>query len=175
MKYDIKIYEPTKTNPNFRYTLGTEGSKPLFVIGLNPSTADDKEPDQTMRRVSGYAERHGCDSFIMFNLYAQRTPYPKNLPTTFDNQLHSDNVFHIKATLDRFDDISILAAWGGDITIRSYLKKCLTEIFRNTNNKNIKWLKIGDMTQSGHPRHPSRGAYLKLTDFDIDSYLKTIK
>lgn len=175
MTYDIKIYEPTATDPNFRFALGTEGSKTLFVIGLNPSTANDKEPDQTMRKVMGLACRYGCDSFIMFNLYSQRTTTPNNLHTSLDEKLHNENISQILTLLNKYNDISILAAWGETIKKRKYFKKCLSDIYNKTKNKKITWLKIGELTLSGHPRHPSRGAYLKLTKLDIEKYLLTIK
>lgn len=173
MKYNITLYEPNITNCKHRFVLGTPGSNPLLVIGLNPSTANDKEPDQTMRRVSGYTIRQRNDSFIMLNIYPQRTPHPENLSMKFDNQLHNDNIHHIKTIINKYTDISILAAWGNDITIRGYLKKCLSEIYLHINNKKINWLRIGDLTQKGHPRHPSRGSYLKLKNFDIVKYLET--
>lgn len=175
MTYDITIYEPTTTSPDFRFTLGTGGKKTLFVIGLNPSTADDKKPDPTITKVMGYATRHGCDSFVMFNLYAQRTKDPSKLHTVFNDQLHRENLSHIITTLEKYETVSILASWGGTINERNYLKNCLADIYSKTKNKNIDWLKIGnDLTQKGHPRHPSRGAYYDLTKFDIEKYLLTL-
>jgi len=175
MTYDITIYEPTTTSPEFRFTLGTRGTKPLFVIGLNPSTADDKKPDPTITKVMGFTTRYSCDSFVMLNLYAQRTPNPDKLHSTFDDNLHRENISHILTTLEKHNQVSILASWGETITVRNYLKKCLADIISATKNKNVNWLKIGELTQSGHPRHPSRAAYLGLTDFDIEKYLITLK
>ena len=171
MKYDITIYTPAKTNKEFRFLLGNPGKKPLFVIGLNPSTADDKIPDHTLRKVMGYSDRNGFDSFVMMNLYAQRTPYPEELHDQVNDQLHAENVFHILSTLKEHNDISILAAWGETISERTFLKSCLADVFKKTQNKNITWLKIGNLTKTGHPRHPSRGAYQDLTKFDIQEYL----
>ncbi len=48
-----------------RYSLTNKGVNPLIVIGINPSTADKDKPDATMRRVMGFAERYGFDSFVM--------------------------------------------------------------------------------------------------------------
>lgn len=176
MMYDITIYEPKTTSPDFRFTLGTGGKKTLFVIGLNPSTADEKKPDPTITKVMGFATRHGCDSFVMFNLYAQRTKDPCKLHTAFNDQLHRENLSHILATLENYETVSILASWGGDINERNYLKTCLADIYSQTKHRNVNWLKIGDdLTQKGHPRHPSRGTYYELTKFDIAKYLLTLK
>jgi hypothetical protein len=171
MNYDIAIYEPTVTNPDFRFSLGTYGEKPLFVIGLNPSTADDKKPDRTITKVMGFATNYDCDSFIMLNLYAQRTPNPDVLHKEIDEQLHTQNLSYILTALEKYNAISILASWGVRITIRNYLRECLLDIYNETKNKNINWLKIGELTRDGHPRHPSRGAYLELTGFNIENYL----
>lgn len=175
MKYDVKIYEPSKTNPHLRFILGTEGSKPLLVIGLNPSTANDRDPDPTMRKVIGFASRHGCDSFVILNLYAQRTTDPNKLHKRLDKKLHNENISHIVTTLNKYKDTTILAAWGETIREREYFKKCISDIYNNIRSKNNYWLKIGDLTKSGHPRHPSRAAYSELTNFNIDEYLATIK
>jgi hypothetical protein len=174
MVYNITIYEPKETNQEFRFNLGTSGLKPLFVIGLNPSTANDKLPDRTITRVMEYANKHGYDSFVMLNLYAQRTPNPDNLHAIFDDQLHKQNVACIVETFKKHHDIFALASWGGRITLRKYLRECLLDIYGKTKNKKINWLKIGGLTQSGHPRHPSRGRYLELTNFDIKNYFQTI-
>lgn len=172
--YNITIYEPKETSTQFRFTLGTSGNKPLFVIGLNPSTADDKLPDRTITKVMGFAARHNCDSFVMLNLYAQRTPKPDNLHSISDKQLHQQNITHILEVFEKYNTISILASWGETITVRSYLKDCLLDIYNQTKNKKAEWLKIGELTQSGHPRHPSRAAYIDLTSFNIENYIKTI-
>ena len=172
MTYAITIYDHSPDNSS-RFTLGTSGTNPLFVIGLNPSTADDKKPDLTISKVIGFANRHGCDSFVLFNLYPQRTPYPDNLHATFDSNLHNENVSRILTALQERDNISFLAAWGATITVRQFFKKCLADIFAQTKNKNVKWLTIG-LTKSGHPRHPSRAGYCTLTDFNIENYLKQI-
>lgn len=55
-------------NENMRYQLSKEGSNPLIVIGINPSTANESKPDPTMRKVMGLAEFNGFDSFCMFNV-----------------------------------------------------------------------------------------------------------
>jgi len=175
MKYDIKIYEPKKTSPYYRFTLGTLGKKPLYVFGLNPSTATDIDSDTTVSKVMGFATRHGCDSFVMFNLYAQRTPYPDKLHKQIDKDLHNQNLEHILKTIENNKDLLFLAAWGETVKVRDYFKICIHDIVSKTKTKNIQWLKIGELTKSGHPRHASRSGYVGLTNFDIDKYVKTLK
>ena len=47
MEYIIDIYETDELN-KYRFVLGSISEKTLFVFGINPSTADDKEPDPTI-------------------------------------------------------------------------------------------------------------------------------
>lgn len=175
MYYKPEIYANNSDN-SCRFILGTLGQRPLYVIGLNPSTADDKKADQTIIKVIGFANRHGFDSFIMLNLYPKRTPYPDKLDKALDQGLLLQNINEILKITKKTKDPSFLAAWGETIRVRDYFVTCLRDLVDATKkNKNIKWLKIGDLTQSGHPRHPSRPAYrLGLTDFDIDDYLTTL-
>lgn len=172
MKYQIDIYQNNPDN-SARFALGTVGKNPLFVIGLNPSTADDKKPDMTITKIRNFAEKANFDGFIMLNLYPQRTPFPDQLHSELNTALHQENVQHILQCLKGYEHCSILAAWGATLAVRLYVSQCLTEIKTAMNPLNVTWLKIGDLTQGGHPRHPSRAAYaLGLTPFDIASYLK---
>ena len=171
MNYTISVYKSTDDNTS-RFVLGTEGKKPLCVLGLNPSTADEFEPDYTMKKVMGFGRRNGYDSFIMFNLYPLRSTDPKKLSIKCDNDLTLKNRAHILATLKNLNDVSLLAAWGETILEREYLFQCLKDIFFDLDYLKITWVKIGNLTASGHPRHPSRATYNNpLTKFDISSYL----
>ncbi len=173
MIYEINLYEIRPDNLS-RFTLGTIGEKTLFVIGLNPSTADDKIPDLTIKKIMTFAEQAGFDSFIMFNLYAQRTPYPEKIHNKIDKSLHKENIEKIVNILSQHLNPTILAGWGQTIKVKPFLIDCLNDIYNSTINQNITWVKIGDLTVSKHPRHPSRAAYkLGLTKFDITNYLKT--
>ena len=58
------IYVPDK-DTDYRCILGTVGNNPIFVVGINPSTAKPGELDNTMKSVSRIAEGNGFDSFIL--------------------------------------------------------------------------------------------------------------
>lgn len=172
ISYDIDIY-PASNNDLERYILGKSGQRPLIVIGLNPSIASDKTPDMTMKKIIGFAEQNQHDSFIMINLYPQRTTYPSNLHETLNSNLHKKNIDHVVELFKNYSNAVILAAWGSNILIRPFLKNCLSEIVSSTSSLETRWLKIGDLTKDGHghPRHPSRVSYeVGLTDFDIEDY-----
>ena len=80
---DTKDYDPEKWLyvPDFyseyRYILGTRGKNPLICIGINPSTARPDQLDNTLASVQRISLHNGFDSFIMFNVYAQRAKTKK--------------------------------------------------------------------------------------------------
>lgn len=66
----------------YRYTLWRcwDDALPTAVfVMLNPSTADANEDDPTIRKCIGFARRWGCGSILVVNMFAFRTPYPKDL------------------------------------------------------------------------------------------------
>lgn len=46
-------------------------------VMLNPSTADAETDDPTIRKCTGFAERSGCGSIIVVNLFAVRARDPR--------------------------------------------------------------------------------------------------
>ena len=71
----------------YRYSLSRIWDKDkemILFIGLNPSTADAKENDPTIRRLIGYASRWDFGGMHVCNLFAYRTPDPKELFQVLD-------------------------------------------------------------------------------------------
>lgn len=175
MGFQPTIYKNNNDN-SCRFALGTEGINPLIVIGINPSTANDKDSDRTINRVIGFAEGNGFDSFVMLNLYPQRTPFPDDLHVKRDISITTINLKIISEILEKYDAPKILAAWSEKIAVRDYLIDCLKEIFEATKKHNVNWIKLGEFTKTGHPRHPLYASYsLALTSFDIESYIEKLK
>lgn len=121
----------------------------------------------------GFASRAGYDSFVMFNLYAQRTPYPHQVHDEIDSSLHQENLEKIREVLQQYEKPDILAAWGQTISVKPFFRDCLNDIYLATKHQDIRWLKIGELTASKHPRHPSRAPYgFGLSVFDLEGYLE---
>lgn len=159
---------------DYRYILRSEGNNPLVVIGVNPSTANEKAPDATMRKVMGFAEYNGFDSFIMANLYPQRTTDPNALHDCQILPISWKNRFAIKKELDGIGrSPTILAAWGNLITKRSYLNLCLRGIVEILAPLNPSW-KCIRISKAGHPVHPLYQRYCKLKNFDIVNYINNV-
>lgn len=171
MDYNITIYKTSSEN-KYRYALGTLSDKILFVIGLNPSTADDKVADPTIKKVMGFAEQNGYNSFVMLNLYPERTPYPDDLPLEADNVQLEKNVQIISELIKSQNEADVLLAWGNNIYRRNYLLQSINLIYKSLSSHEINWLRIGDLTKCGQPRHPLYISYQKtFCRMDMETFL----
>ena len=168
--YNINVYQHNEDN-TARYVLGLDGTNPLIVIGVNPSTADEKKSDPTIVRVMGYMQRNSFDGFLMINVYPERSTNPGNLSKELNQQLHRRNLLYIEGILAKHKNATILVAFGNSISIRSYLKGCFNDKINIASKYNPTWKQIGNLTKCGNPRHPSRGFYQELADFDINYYV----
>lgn len=160
----------------YRYILGTKGNNPLICIGINPSTAEPDNLDNTLKSVERIAFANGFDSFIMYNVYAQRATRPDDMDEKFNEQLHEENMKAFRYVLNRSGSSpAIWAAWGTIIEKRSYLKDCVRDMVKIGNEFNAKWYMCGKPSVKGHPHHP---LYLKkdspVESFDVLSYLNSI-
>lgn len=136
----------------YRYRLSRSwadpGTEPMVWLMLNPSTADDKIDDQTIRRCITFTEREGYTAFHVLNLYALRCTQPKHLAD------HPDPEGPLN--VETWDEVlmqphgPVVAAWGSHNL--AHLPR--PEAFR-------KWVPRLDLmclgtTSTGEPRHPSR-------------------
>ena len=62
---------------------------------LNPSMADANRDDPTITRCKGFAERWGYGSLVVGNLFALRSPHPKELFQHSD-PVGPDNDYHLQ-------------------------------------------------------------------------------
>ena len=171
--FDIYI---NNDNNSSRYALGNSGNRTLIVFGVNPSIANQLKSDNTISKIKNFSAIKGYDSFIVFNIYPKRSTDPKKLPKRIVKADHLFNVKIIKEQLINIDNLTIWAAWGDTIGIRSYLIDCLSNIKLSIESYKPKWINCGSLTRLGHPRHPSRLGYKNnFFDFDIDSYLNSNK
>ena len=118
--------------PNFyseyRYILGTRGQNPLICIGINPSTARPDCLDNTLKSVERIALGNGFDSFLMFNVYAQRATDPNSMEKVCNPLLHRENLEAFRYILSISQAPCVWAAWGSIIEKRSYLPLCLRDM-----------------------------------------------
>lgn len=171
--YDVSrwLYVPNRYS-EYRYILGTRGEKPLICIGINPSTAAPDALDPTLQSVQRIALSNGYDSFLMFNVYAQRATRPDDMEPACNMLLHEENRKAFRYLLSLADQPAVWAAWGNIIMKRNYLMDCMRDFADDGRAVGAKWFTAGPLLKSGHPHHP---LYLKrdtqLLDFDIKAYL----
>jgi len=171
--YDVAkwLYVPN-TYSDYRYILGTRGENPLICVGINPSTAEPDNLDNTLKSVERIARFNGYDSFIMFNVYAQRATRPKDMEPHCNAALHEENMKAFDYTLSLSPAPAIWAAWGAIIEERAYLADCVRDMISIGQRHNAQWFTAGTRSKKkGHPHHP---LYLRkdsvLDAFDVGSY-----
>ena len=171
--YDVSrwLYVPNHYS-EYRYILGTRGQKPLICVGINPSTAAPDALDPTLQSAQRIALSIGYDSFLMFNVYAQRATDPDDMEPSLNPLLHQENRRAFSYLLSLSAQPAVWAAWGNIIEKRDYLFDCMRDFAQLGEASNAAWFSAGPLLKSGHPHHP---LYLKrdtpLLPFDIRAYL----
>ena len=175
-EYDIGkwLYAPNFYS-EYRYILGTRGKKPLICIGINPSTARPDALDNTLKSVERIALHNGYDSFLMFNVYAQRATSPDDMERLCNEALHRENMEAFRYVLGLSEAPAVWAAWGAIIEKRDYLPRCLRDMLRAGEEYGARWYCAGAISKKGHPHHP---LYLRkdemLREFDVKGYLERL-
>ena len=171
--YDVEhwLYVPDHYL-DYRYILGTRGRNPLICIGINPSTAEPDNLDNTLKSVERIALGNGFDSFIMFNVYPQRATRPGDMEKVCNEMLHQENMKAFEYVLRLSKAPVVWAAWGTIITQRDYLARCLMDMISVGERFGARWVSAGTRSKKGgHPHHP---LYLRkdsgLDPFDVQEY-----
>jgi hypothetical protein len=174
---DRWIYVPDHYS-EYRYLLGTRGQRPLICVGINPSTAIPDRLDNTLKSAERIALHNGYDSFVMFNVYAQRATDPDDMERELNPVLHRENMKAFTWLLSQSTTPpDIWAAWGAIIEKRPYLPACVLDMAAIGQQFNARWFTAGPRSKAGHPHHP---LYLKkdspLDPFtDLTEYLNSLK
>lgn len=159
----------------YRYILGTRGSKPLICVGINPSTAQPDALDRTLQSVERIARGNGFDSFLMLNVYPQRATDPNMMQRQENDALRRENVRAFRYCLSLAKPAAVWAAWGTMLEKRDYLIGCLRDLVEAGQSLGARWYCAGQSSKRGHPHHP---LYLrsdeKLKDFDMEAYLASL-
>ena len=129
----------------YRYALWRiwDKSKPLVMfIGLNPSTANETEPDPTIRRVMSFARKWGFGGFYMMNLFGIVSADPSVLVTGKGDPV-GDNDHWLEEISKKCDNV--VFCWGAFEQARYRSRKVIAMF------PNALCLK---KTKEGHPWHP---------------------
>ena len=170
--YDAQrwLYVPN-VYTEYRYILATRGEHPLICVGVNPSTAAPGDLDPTLKSVERVALHNGFDSFIMFNVYAQRATRPQDMEKERNEALHRENMAAFAYALSLSPAPAVWAAWGTVIEQRPYLPSCVRDMVDIGEQYGARWFTAGARSKKGHPHHP---LYLRkdsvLEPFDAQAY-----
>ena len=132
----------------------------LAVIGVNPSTADEKENDPTIRKDIGFASRLGFGGILKLNVAAFRATDPIDCKRAYAPIGFFNDATNLVAAVEHFKATKVVAAWGKNGNHFSNECKKITETFPEL------WCfgKNGD----GTPRHTLMLPYTtKLERFSI--------
>jgi hypothetical protein len=144
------IFSPDR---KYRYVLTRtwgEGDSIRYVnfIGLNPSTADERVDDNTIRRCIRFARDWGYDGLSMTNLFGLRSTDPR--------RLYKD-VFPVGPDNRRW---LIRQAVGAGLVVCAWGTK---GNWLDMDKKAVSWLRTQDLdlycfgrSRAGHPLHPLR-------------------
>ncbi len=134
---------------HYRYRLsrnwnmwGVINSQVCWIM-LNPSTADAKQDDPTIRRCMNFSTLWGHDSMVVVNLYAHRATNPKFLLDAKD-PIGPENANYIYESIA--DSDLVIAAWGA-------FKLGVPEDIKFVLKRADELFCLGT-TKAGHPKHP---------------------
>ena len=171
---EFKTEYITSEDNSVRYVLGKYATRPLIVFGINPSIATAEKNDNTIGIIERIAKIRKRDGYLMFNLYPLRaTKIKSDFPVVCDENICKLNYQYISERIPKGSEI--VAAWGTHISDRAYFVSALREINAIVKQRGAKWVCLS-RTKQGHPHHPTRLAYDKMTfeEFDMDEYLESV-
>ncbi len=154
-----KVREVTECAPwaygRYRYFLEVriaDGlTRTLTVILKNPSTASAERSDPTVGKVEAWARRNEFCRVRYVNLFAFRSPYPRELNIhPYRVMVGRESDAWIERSLEGAD--VVVAAWGNPngIDPKKYERR-ISEVSRLLESVRVRAL--GPPTSLGHPRH----------------------
>lgn len=148
----------------YRYSLTRSwaaGPRALFVM-LNPSTATAEVDDPTIRKCVGFAQRAGCGSLEVVNLWAIRSTDPAGV-LAVDDPVGPLNDAAIEQAMRAAD--LVVFAWGAHATgllkRLGPLRVAAVKVIAEEVGKQPRCL---GRSADGSPRHPLMVAYATATE-----------
>lgn len=140
----------------YRYVLTREldiqlgaGPKVMCWVCLNPSTADARRNDNSVRRMLGFAKREACSAMWIVNTHGLRSRTPRLLlPGAHPDPVGPRNDHYLVDRARRAD--VVVAGWGA---LHPKLRERGTQVRAMLAAAGVELLCLGT-TASGDPRHP---------------------
>ena len=124
-----------------RYSLKREWDKSknkILYIMLNPSLADDKNDDPTIRRLINFTKKYNYGGFLVGNIFTTITPNPKEIDKS--KGMSDKNFEKLLNLINKVD--KIVYAWGNSVEEPQHLKELI--LSPKCFGKNL----------NGTPKHP---------------------
>lgn len=121
----------------------------VFIM-LNPSIADDKEDDPTIRACVQFAKNWGSGGLTVVNLFAYRATDPEGL-NYVDDPVGPENMRYIKDVCKSSDVETVICAWGSRLP--KFRKNAGQEILNFLDIMGISPCAL-KLNEDGEPRHP---------------------
>jgi hypothetical protein len=140
----------------------------IAFIGLNPSVADTKFDDKTVRKCQRFARRWEYGRLLMLNIYAFRATDPKDMRKAADRLDISggkrNSLGMLCQYLEDFEVKKTVAAWGrGAPVLGAEATRVIPEMFCLAKNKD------------NSPKHPLYIAYCEtLKPFNFSALAETL-
>lgn len=140
----------------YRYVLSRvwkSSLPPVIFVGINPSTADEREDDPTIRKCVGFAQRWGFGSIVMLNLFAYRSTDPRGL-LDVEDPVGPQNDNHLAHEIRGPEVGSVFVAWGNvHPSLEEMARHRLTRLLLASLSAKQELFCLGT-NQNGSPRHP---------------------
>jgi hypothetical protein len=146
----------------FRWTLTRKwgNGESICWVMLNPSRADHRRDDPTIRRAMQFTRAWGFDGFTVVNLYPFRSPYPADCrrwagTRTVQRALRRNAKIVARETMNA---AVVVAAWGVSAWDSDWIDAVVAAIIANGNP--VRGIYCLGTTKAGHPKHPlARGKH----------------
>lgn len=133
-----------------RELVGAMEAPVMMSIGVNPSTADERKNDPTIRRDMGFAKLHGCGHLWKLNAFAYRATDPQDMKRADDPVGPENMEWILRCAIDVAAHGGIvLLAWGVHAAYRQQHAHVLAML-----RKERIPLRCLGRTLDGYPRHP---------------------
>jgi hypothetical protein len=125
----------------------------LIFIGLNPSRADGRRDDPTLRRLLGFGRSWGFGSLEVLNLFARISPSPAVLRRAPD-PVGAEADAWLQQRLVAQPQASVWLGWGNQGIWRGRDRAVLLLLHQHLMLKKHGRLWALGLTAAGQPRHP---------------------
>lgn len=137
----------------------TYAHRAVLFVCLNPSTADARQDDPTIRRCRRFAQDWGYPGMIMLNLFAYRATDPgvmRAFARTGGDAVGPDNDAIVRSYLHHQSGM-VVCAWGADggfMGRNVQMEALIRSDFSRPDQQGESYAHCLGKTKAGYPRHP---------------------